>query len=198
MEFSIKALSPESAKSGCVVLGVHAERELTPAAKRVDQASRGALKKALGDLPRKAGATLLLRELPGVSAERVLLVSMGERDEFSENAYREAVRGAAGALKELQAKDAALFLVDTKVNSRPVSWNLRHAVLGVRDALYRFDALKTQKKPPAPALDRVTLPLAASAPLEQALAEAQATADGADLARTLGNLPSNICTPSTS
>jgi leucyl aminopeptidase len=196
VEFSIKALSPESAKSGCVVLGVHAERELTPAAKRVDQASRGALKKALGDLPRKAGATLLLRELPGVSAERVLLVSMGERDEFSENAYREAVRGAAGALKELQAKDAALFLVDTKVNSRPVSWNLRHAVLGVRDALYRFDALKTQKKPPAPALDRVTLPLAASAPLEQALAEAQATADGADLARTLGNLPSNICTPS--
>ena len=51
MEFSIKALSPESAKSGCVVLGVHAERELTPAAKRVDQASRGALKKALGMTP---------------------------------------------------------------------------------------------------------------------------------------------------
>jgi leucyl aminopeptidase len=195
VEFSIKALSPESAKSGCVVLGVHAERELTPAAKRVDQASRGALKKALGDLPRKAGATLLLRELPGVSAERVLLVSMGERSEFSENAYRDAVRGAAAALKELEAKDAALFLVDTKVNSRPVSWNLRHAVLGVRDALYRFDALKTQKKPAAPALVHVHLPLASSAPLEQALAEARATADGADLARTLGNLPSNICTP---
>jgi leucyl aminopeptidase len=196
VQFSIKALPPESAKSGCVVLGVHADRELTPAAKRVDQASRGALKKALGDLPRKAGATLLLRGLSGVSAERVLLVSMGERGEFSENAYRDAVRGAAAALKELEAKDAALFLVDTKVNSRPVSWNLRHAVLGVRDALYRFDALKTQKKPPAPALDHVMLPLAASAPLEQALAEAQATADGADLARTLGNLPSNICTPS--
>jgi leucyl aminopeptidase len=196
VEFSIKALSPESVKSGCVVLGVHAERELTPAAKRVDQASHGALKKALGDLPRKAGATLLLRELPGVSADRVLLVSMGERGEFSENAYRDAVRGAATALKELEAKDAALFLVDTKVNSRPVSWNLRHAVLGVRDALYRFDVLKTQKKPPAPTLDHVTLPLSGSAPLEQALAEAQATADGADLARTLGNLPSNICTPS--
>jgi leucyl aminopeptidase len=195
VEFSIKALSPESAKSGCVVLGVHADRELAPAAKRVDSASRGALKKALGDLPRKAGATLLLRELSGVSAERVLLVSMGERSEFSENAYRDAVRGAAAALKELEAKDAALFLVDTKVNSRPVSWNLRHAVLGVRDALYRFDVLKTQKKPPAPALGHVTLPLAPSAPLEQALAEAQATADGADLARTLGNLPSNICTP---
>jgi len=178
------------------VLGVHADQELTPAAKRVDQAARGALKKALGDLPRKPGSTLLLRGLAGVAAERVLLVAMGERREFAENAYREAVRGAAGALKDLEAKDAALFLVDTKVSSRPVSWNLRQAVLGVREALYRFDALKTQKKAGAPALERVRLPLAASAQLEQALAEAQATADGAELARTLGNLPSNICTPS--
>jgi leucyl aminopeptidase len=196
VEFSIKTLSPESAKSACVVLGVHADEELTPAAKRVDQAARGALKKALGDLPRKAGATLLLRGLAGVAAERVLLVGMGERKEFSENAYREAVRGAAAALKDLEAKDAALFLVDTKVNSRPVSWNLRQAVLGVREALYRFDVLKTQKKSNGPALGHVTLPLAASAQLEQALAEAQSTADGAELARTLGNLPSNICTPS--
>ena len=194
MEFSIKTLSPESAKSGCIVLGVHAERDLTPAAKRVDQAARGALKKALGDLPAKAGSTLLLRGLPGVAAERVLLVSMGARKEFAENAFRDAVRGAAGALKDLQAKDAAFFLVDTKVLARPVSWNLRQAVLGLREALYRFDALKSQKAH-APALERVTLPLASSAALQSALAEAEATADGAELARTLGNLPSNICTP---
>src|SRR5258707_15423408 len=31
---------------------------------------------------------------------------------------------------------------------------------------------------------------------QAALKEAVATADGADLARTLGNLPSNLCTPS--
>jgi leucyl aminopeptidase len=196
MEFSIKTLSPESVKSGCVVLGVHADRELTPAAKRVDQAARGALKKALGDLPQKAGSTLLLRGLPGVAAERVLLVAMGLRKEFSENAYRESVRGAAAALKELEAKDAAFFLVDTKVSSRSVSWNLRQAVLGIREALYRFDVLKSQKAANGPALAHVTLPLAVSAQLEGALAEAQATADGAELARTLGNLPSNICTPS--
>jgi leucyl aminopeptidase len=196
VEFSIKTLSPESAKSGCVVLGVHRDQELTPAAKRVDQAARGALKKALGDLPAKAGSTLLLRGLPGVAAERVLLVALGERKEFSENAYRDSVRGAASALKDLDVKDAALFLVDTKVNSRPVSWNLRHAVLGTREAFYRFDLLKTQKKPEAASLAHVTLPLGSNAQLEQALAEAQATADGADLARTLGNLPSNICTPS--
>lgn len=196
MQFSIKALSPETAKTGCVVLGIHSGKELTPAAKRVDQAARGALRKALGDLSGKTGSTLLLRALPGVAAERVLLVGLGERKEFAEGAYRDALRAAANALRELGARDAALFLVDTKVGARPVSWNLRHAVLGVREAFYRFEQLKTQKKPAEPALAHVVLPLEANAQLTDTLAEASATADGAALARTLGNLPANICTPS--
>jgi leucyl aminopeptidase len=195
MQFSIKALSPEAAKAGCVVLGIHAGQELTAPAKRVDQASKGALRKALGDLSGRTGSTLLLRALPGVAAERVLLVGLGERKDYAEGAYRDAVRAAAGALRELGARDAALFLVDTRVGGRPLSWNVRHAVLGVREAFYRFDQLKTQKKAASPALAHVVLPVSSSPQLQEAVAEAQATADGAELARTLGNLPPNICTP---
>src|SRR5436190_3256533 len=194
MEFSIKTLSPETAKTGCVVLGVYAEKELSAPAKRVDQRAKGALRAALADLSGKTGSTLLLRGLPNVAGERVLLVGLGAKKDFAEGAYRDAVRAAANALRELSAKDAALFLVDLKVKERALSWNLRQAVAAIREAFYRFEELK-QKKSPAAALERVTLPLPPAAPLTQALAEAQATADGADLARTLGNLPSNICTP---
>jgi leucyl aminopeptidase len=207
MEFSIKALSPEAAKTGCVVVGVHAAGELTAPARRIDQASRGALRAALGDLSGKAGSTLLLRALPGVAAERVLLVGLGERKSFGAARFREAVRAAANALRNLGAKDAALFLVDLKVNdpvndragesagARHVSWNLRHAVLALREAFYRFDQLKTQKQPPHPALKQLVLPISPNAQLQGALREALATADGVDLAKTLGNLPPNICTP---
>src|SRR2546428_92338 len=142
MEFSIKTLSPETAKTGCVVLGVYAEKELTPPARRVDQRSRGALRAALPGLSGKTGSTLLLRGLPNVAAERVLLVGLGVRKEFGEAAYRDALRAAASALRELGAKDAALFLVDLKVNDRSLSWNLRQAVLGAREAFYRFEQLK--------------------------------------------------------
>jgi len=202
MEFSINALSPEKAKTGCVVLGVFKGAasgaqgfELTAPAKRVDQAAKGALRKALQDLSGKTGSALLLRNLPGVAADRVLLVGLGERGEFAESGFRDAVRAAAQALKELGAKDAAFFLADVKVGSRTLSWNVRQAVLGLRDAFYRFDEMKSQKKPPAPALAHVTLPLGPTGELEQALAESVATAEGAELARTLGNLPPNICTP---
>ena len=195
MEFSIKTLSPETAKTGCVVVAIHQGGELTAAARRVDQASKGALKKAARDISGKTGSTLLLHSLPGVAAERVLLVGLGEKS-TKEAAFRDAVRAAANALKDLAVKDAALFLVDMKVGTRPLSWNVRHAVLAMNDALYRFDQLKTQKNANRPALAEVTLPLSAKAELQGALREAVATAEGAALARTLGNLPPNICTPS--
>jgi leucyl aminopeptidase len=177
------------------VVGLHQGGELTAAARRLDQASKGALKKALRDISGKTGSTLLLRALPGVAAERVLLVGLGEKN-TGEAAYRDAVRAAASALKELDSKDAALFLVDMKIAARPVSWNVRHAVLGVSDAFYRFDQLKSQKKSSVPALTHVVLPLSPKAELQAAVKEAAATADGVALARTLGNLPPNICTPS--
>ena len=201
MEFSITALSPETAKVGCVVVGVYggnaAGKELTPPARRIDQAARGALRKALADLQEKTGSTLLLRDLPGVAAERVLLVSLGARKEFGAAQFRDAVRGAAISLRALPAKDVALFLVEAKVDSQPLHWNVRQAVICLRDAFYRFDQLKSQKKKAdAPAVERVVLPLSAKPPLTQALAEANAVADGTALAKTLGNLPPNICTPS--
>src|SRR5688500_13879937 len=119
VEFSIKTLSPETAKTGCVVVGVHQGSDLTAAAHRLDQASKGALRRALGDISGKTGSTLLLRALPGVDAERVLLIGLGEKN-ITEGSYRAAVHAAANALKELDATDAALFLVDAEVRTRRV------------------------------------------------------------------------------
>ncbi len=205
MEFSIRAAAPEKAKGGCLVLGVHqgagaGTPQLTRAAQAADRAARGRLREVLahGDLSAKAGATLLLHKVAGLAAERVLLLGLGEQKEFGETAYRDAVRGAAAALKGLGAKDAVLYLTELKVAGRDAAWNLRQAVLGVHEAFYRFEQLKTQKKAPAPALAEVTLAVQ-SGPVtlqaQAALREAAATADGVDLARTLGNLPPNICTP---
>jgi leucyl aminopeptidase len=205
VEFSIRAAAPQSTKSGCLVLGVFqsegaAPPSLTRAAAVADRAAGGRLSALLarGDLSGKAGATLLLHGVPGIAAERVLLVGLGEQKGLAEGAYRSAVRGAAAALRELGARDALVYLAEAKVAKRAAAWNLRQAVLGLRDAFYRFDELKTGKQPPAPRLERVTLAQpggAVGAPLREALREASATADGVALARRLGNLPPNICTP---
>ncbi len=129
----------------------------------------------------------------------MLLVGLGDKDEFNEAAYRDVIRSVANALKELGVRDAMLYLVGYKLPSRDVEWNVRHAMLGLRDACLLFDQLKTQKKSHAARARRNHARPARRAryppPRSRALREAVATADGAALARTLGNLPSNICTP---
>jgi leucyl aminopeptidase len=192
-------LAPSQAKTGCLVLAVSGAT-LGRAAQAADKAAGGALRRALagGDLAEKAGSTLLLRGVGGLAAERVLLVSLGERGKYDVGAFREAVRGMVGALKGLGARQAALYAADFAPAGRGLPWTLRSVVLGVREGFYRFDQLKTQKGPAAPSLASLTLALAAGPVTLQArsaLKEAVATADGADLARTLGNLPPNLCTP---
>ena len=71
------------------MLAVGEGRKLGDIAKAVDQASNGAISAVLkrGDLAGKPGQTLLLHSLPGLKAERVLLVGSG----------KEALGIAAGA-----------------------------------------------------------------------------------------------------
>jgi leucyl aminopeptidase len=109
------------------------------------------------------------------------------------------LRGAAGALKNVGAEEAQLFPAEFAVARRGLPWSVRNTVLALREAFYRFDRLKTRKKPPPPRLKSVVLGIAAGSLAPQArgaLKEAVATADGVEFARTLGNLPANLCTPS--
>ncbi len=200
MEFSIKALSPEKKKTGCMVVGVWQGGSLTRGAQLADKASGGQVSAVLkqGDLSGRSGSSLLLHRPSGLAADRLLLVGLGEQKKFGETAFKDAIRSASNALKNLGAKDATLALTDLEVPGRDLAWNVRHAVTGLREVLYRFDILKTGKKLPVPALAAVTLAVVGGAslkPAERALEEAVATADGIDFAKTLGNLPPNICTP---
>src|SRR6185295_18841664 len=81
VQFSIRTLSPEKARTACLVLAVHAGTTLPKSTLAADKLAGGALRRALagGDLAEKSGATLLLRGHDGLAAERVLLLRLGER-----------------------------------------------------------------------------------------------------------------------
>ena len=79
MEFSIKSGSPEKQRSACVVVGVFDNRKLSLSAELVDRASNGYISEIIrrGDMEGKLGATLLLHNVRGTLADRVLLVGLG-------------------------------------------------------------------------------------------------------------------------
>ncbi len=199
LDFSTKTLAPETAAAPCVAVGVFESRKLSAAADALDRAARGALRTVLrgGDMEGKLGATRLLYKVPGLRAERVLLVGLGKEAEFGPKAYREAVRAATGAAADTGAAEAVFYFVELPVVDHDIAWRARHAALVAAEALYRFEAMKS-KKSPARALKRITLALArksGEAGAARGLAEGRATAAGMALAKDLGNLPGNVCTP---
>jgi len=200
VEFSIKAQSPEKVRTGCVVVGVAEERRLSPSAKVLDVAAGGHLSRLLkqGDLSCKVGKTLLLHGVPGISAERVLLVGTGSEKHLSDRDYRTLVRSAVQALDGTGAKDALFCLTEVAVAERDEEWKLEQLVLTARETSYRITRV-ADKQDPACTLAQIGI-LAPEktkpAALNTLISRCQAIANGMALTRDLGNMPPNLCTPS--
>jgi leucyl aminopeptidase len=198
VEFSIKQSSPEKQRSGCIVVGVYEGGKLSASAQLLDKASSHQLSGivARGDMSGKSASTLLLHKLPGVTAERVLLIGLGKADELNNKTSVEILRATFVALNGTATKDTVLYITDEGVG-KDAAWVIKQAVFAAAEQAFRADGLKS-KPSKAAALKNVTFAMSGKpiAALKNALNEATATARGMELAKTLGNLPGNICTPS--
>ncbi len=200
MEFTIKSGSPEKQRSACVVVGVFDNRKLSLSAELVDRASNGYIAEIIrrGDMEGKLGATLLLHNVRGTLADRVLLVGLGKERDFRDKEFRTAVRAAVKLLNETGSYEAVIYLTEEKVKRREVAWRVEHGVLVAMEAVYRFEQMKSEKSEVRRPLRKLTLSVPQRSDLasgEAAAARGLAIAHGVDLARDLGNLPGNVCTP---
>ncbi|WP_312932708.1 leucyl aminopeptidase [Stutzerimonas nitrititolerans] len=199
MEFVVKNTKAPAIKAATLVLPVGEDLVLGTTAQSVDAASAGAIATVLkrGDLQGKPGQTLLLQQLPGIKAERVLLVGTGKADELDNRQWRKVVTAVTGALKNLGGSDAALALQDVQIKGRDAYARTRILMEVLAGGQYVFDRFKSKKADARP-LSRITLlsDKAEQAQVEQAANHAQAITTGMNFARDLGNLPPNVCHPS--
>ena len=198
MELVVKSVAAASLKTATLVIAVGEGRKLGDIAQAVDQATDGAISAVLkrGDLAGKAGQTLLLHSLPGLKAERVLLVGSG-KDALGDRAWRKLAASVAGVLKNLGGGDAVLALDDIAITGRDGHYG-KYRLLAetLLDNDYVFDRFKSQKAEPR-ALKKITLLAgkAGVAEVERAVKHATAIASGMAFTRDLGNLPPNLCHP---
>ncbi len=197
MEFSIKSTAPEKLRTDCLLVGIYEGRKLTDLAKSLDTLSEKAISTALksGDMEGKAGSTLLLRQLSGVSVPRILLVGLGKAEELTLKQLKSSVRAAVKALpagvESIAADFASLSIKKSSVQQ--IAAALAEVVL---DATYKVNAVK-QKSVEPHALKQVILLVdkADQAAAELGASQGRSLGQGVALAKDLGNLPPNICTP---
>ncbi len=200
MEFKLKFTAPENARGACLVVTVSATRKLSASGQRVDEAGKGFLGAILkrGDMDGKLGQTLLLHEVPGIKARRLLLVGCGKDSEMNERNFDRVIQAIVSALGASGARDAEICPADITLKGRNLAWKVRQAALLLANSEYRFDRLKSDKGEKSTSLRRVALnlPRADAKAAQRAIDEGVAISAGMSLARDLGNLPANVCTPS--
>jgi leucyl aminopeptidase len=203
MEYFVKSGNPEKQRVACVVVGVFDRRSLTEAAETIDKVSDGTISGVMrrGDIDGKLGSSLILHNVPGTFADRVLLIGLGKERNFDENAYRKAIAGSAKALRQTGAIDAVNYLTHLPLKGRDFQWNLQQAAMVTEDTYYRFDECRGEKareELPSYKLERYTFDVPRRSDLpagEKGLSEALAVGKGVSFAKNLGNLPGNLCTP---
>jgi leucyl aminopeptidase len=169
--------------------------KLSAAAKALDL--KGSLTAAVksGDITGKAGTTLLVHRSSG-PAKRVLLVGLGAQDAVSDRNFISAIQSVTRVFSQLGANDALLALPLDGIKGRDAHWALRIQVHALRESVFRADSLKSKKDETQSGVRKITLLVdAADAATKHTLKQAVAVANGMDFAKTLGNLPPNICTP---
>ncbi|ANY15494.1 leucyl aminopeptidase [Bordetella pseudohinzii] len=201
MEFSTQTTaSLHQIKTSALAVGVYADGVLGPAADTIDRASNGAIRAVTKtEFRGRAGATLVLRNLAGVSAQRIVLVGLGKQEEYNARAHAGAEQAFAAYCVAAQLTEGVSTLVSLPLENASVRDRARAAAIAAGQAAYHYDA--TFGKPDRdarPKLKKIiqVVERADTAQTQLGLREGAAIANGMELTRTLGNLPGNVCTPS--
>lgn len=200
MDFNIKSGNPEKQRTACVIVGIFQSRRLSPAAKAIDAAGKKYISNLVrrGDIDGDKGQKLLLHNVPGMIADRVLLIGCGKERELNDRNYITIIANSVRALKETGALEGVNYLTELDLKGRDHRWKVRQAVKTAGHVLYEFNELKSKQDKARRNLRRLTFTVPTRRELsesETAMHEGQAIANGIRLTRDLANRPANICTP---
>jgi len=189
---------PKSVNNACQLMFLFNDGRLTGQIRKFDSENNGLVKHLLSsdDFTAENAQTLLLHGLPGALCTRVLLVGLGSRKNADASSWRSACKAAALAVSKTPSSAVVSdCLSNIDIDSLDAVTMAEHLLCELTNANYRFTLHSTT--PSTSSLDAVYLSCERSIVeiAQQAANLGVATANGMSLARDLGNLAPNICTP---
>jgi leucyl aminopeptidase len=197
----ISFVEPDQARSGAVVVGVWEEGALTPAARRLDETTGGAITRAIAASPRFKGKKDELLPIVGpanLSVSRIVLAGLGKPDEADVRLFRQLGGNLVAHLDGAGEREAT-FSIDLRdgvsIGQTEASAQL---ALGARLRSYRFDKYKTKQKPEQrPSLERIAIATSDPRGSERAYEPLDQAANAVFFTRDLVSEPANVIYPET-
>jgi leucyl aminopeptidase len=200
MDYFTTTTAASRRESGCLIVGIYESGKLSAAAAEIDAASGGAIKRLVkrGDLCGELGESRLLCSLDGTRADRVVVAGLGQTEKFGVAEFRQALAAAVRAIKGSKSQDVLNYLTLEDVKGVSAYYLARYTVESIGNGLYDFEEMKSTRKTGATSIKKIGVALKDRG--DQSMARlgaehADAIVVAMTLARDLGNLPPNVCTP---
>ena len=181
-------------KSQCLVFPVSLDLK-SAHADALNQACDGLIQSLIkrGDLRSKVGSRLFIPNIEGLAADSLLLIGMG--NSADETKLDSVIQAISPAIDSLNKANVSIALAPLEAISDNWSDTLCHLSKTLTLSEYRYQRTLSKPKPKS-VLKKVTLLGSAGKAMQEAVSQGQAIGHGMNVARELGNLPANICTPS--
>ena len=197
MEFTIKQSAQwPKMKTDCLIIPLGDSKTLSPLLKTLDKSCNGLITTLIkqGDIKKSTASTSLVTVTGLANISRLLFVGTGKNTAVMD--FRKCINAVAASLNKTPSKNAAIIFSEFNVDGVDTSQLLQQASNLFEVSHYSYDKTLS-KKTNKPSLKKLSFFCEhVNSANKQALANGHAMAIGTNVARELGNLPANFCTPS--
>ena len=200
MEFLARSGNPAGQRTDCAIAGVYDNADLPAATQAINEATSGLLDqlRKQGDLPLKPARCIWLPGVADTAFRGLLLVGLGKQDKYDLAQYRKSLTAALKTLHGSGVRNAISYLGHHVESSDETYRWTRLGVETAVGAIYDYRATKSGKSS-SRRLGKIGFAISQGKHrriADKGIRHGQGIAAGQSLARELGNLPANVCTPS--
>lgn len=200
MDYIAKTTTADKEAADCIIVGLFKPKHLSASAKKLDKLYHGNISKICqrGVIDGSLGNVTTLHNSSRSKHDCIVVVGCGEQDKFTINAFQRALSTAAQEVKKCNVSSVINCLIELPVKDADLLSKVQASVISIEQSVYRYSETKPKAAKDKSRLRKMKL-LANKRSEIPAIREGEeygkAIASGMHLAKDLGNLPGNICTP---
>ncbi len=200
MDYIAKTISVEKETAECVIVGIFKPKRLSESAKKLDKLYHGNISKICqrGAIDGSLGRVTTLHNSSRSKHDYIVIVGCGEQDDFTISSFQRALSAAADEIKKSNASEVINCLIELSVKDADLLTKVQLSVISIEESIYCYSKTKPKAAKNKSRLRKMKF-LAKRrneiSELREGEEYGKAIASGMNLAKDLGNLPGNICTP---
>ncbi len=194
-KFSAKKVTIDTLKTDCIVVAGFSDGELSDTAKQLSNDSNIAINTLYkqGEFSGKVGQQVTLYQ-PTKNISKAIILGFGAKDKTSIAEFRKAANSLGKALSNSTLKQTVICLDEIEIPDCTSKVKARICAEAISHGRYQYAQTRSGTKTKS----NVSVTYATATPKDanKGLTVGHAIGNGMNVARELGNLPGNICTPS--